>query len=1183
MNSLCANIDCDVDVNSPTGEDMINAAYFSDASTSAGYPTSVDASTSTSVDASTSTSVDSSTSPGYPASTSSSVDASTSSGYPSSSVDASTSAPASTDVISEESPEYLRKIDYCRRVFQSIVESETAPGKAEDWIKSKIKYGTSAPIVQESFMKGVDNFLDSYTRLIGVTQSGKQSGTLTHASRNQALNLAPTVFFTQNIIKELDRLKSDVSELNKVFQEHGKHIASFDEFKGMIFPEIVFHLENDEWEESLQSFQEVKKDGLKNIPIIVCLGNETLGGRITKIGNKLWEKGYIMEEEYETRYENGEPVRKLVLPRRLRAHLVRDEADKHVNASCNNLLYKEKTIRKNRRRDSAPAESKGGGSAPAESKGGGSAPVYKGNTGNRFTNALYNEVITIGHGENTITGIIIEIFACVTEATASPASLFYAAIPMKGKKHVVMLEVIPGKYYYGYDLDDLSRSIVRKETLSWMDMGEHMEKDDTRHRQAVVIDKTCTVVKIDQELESYRCAIKFPNILSQTWSADGITACVVHELEVKDNDFVVPNDLGDLKPLHRLVEDAFNGRPIRDTDREKGVSHKSQKNVKLYYNRGNWHTEGSLEKAVARWVKIETQKEERKKKQADKAKKKDPSKKTYVCKEFFADKEFETAIKGAKDKGEVRNVAVYSDTKATYRNLLSMLALSLRTRNFHHDLGFLKTMLFGRDVLDRGVNLKGDNHEFPLTDEFINLDLHYTGLIHACGRLCGNHYHDCDAGCVMVCKEKMVGTDSHHRCTDRCEMVCTQTIKVLWGKKEVLDLHENGLKFNNLLVSAYKENGLKKFFTCVEDMREIIEIMEAEFITREQLVGNSAKLDEFRKKKGWEQNAAWELYTKASLFFKKAAPGTFKTQDDGVETGKACIKRGLKIHNGSDSSKRVKYCPKSETSESVPEFSFMEQIKKLLANTKYNRSWGVSNCDESFKNHLIELERTPNCDIVRKDGEGVVKTSGIFIKFDPQDKLVSVTSKGGKDGLLRAYTKAIVQKDKDDFEERPTYQEGTDVDMTTVSSGSGSFEGAGSGNFEGAEIEGAGSGSCEGAGSGNFEGAEIEGAGSGNFEGAEIEGAESGSFGPEGIIPYVISFLEDHDGTALRKDIVRFLFSSGDICRGLWKNWDSRESSSRKSLLWTCLANFERSGKLEKHGIHHVMNQPSGLLLYSLV
>ena len=92
-------------------------------------------------------------------------------------------------------------------------------------------------------------------------------------------------------------------------------------------------------------------------------------------------------------------------------------------------------------------------------------------------------------------------------------------------------------------------------------------------------------------------------------------------------------------------------------------------------------------------------------------------------------------------------VMSYTDeTKhGNYGNFLSRLYTQTKNRK-----DFLKTVVFGRAVIDRGVNMIGANFEGPATDMFMNLDHHYTGQVHGGGRLCGFCDHDCTPSCPNV-------------------------------------------------------------------------------------------------------------------------------------------------------------------------------------------------------------------------------------------------------------------------------------------------------------------------------------------------------------------------------------------------------------------------------------------------
>lgn len=121
---------------------------------------------------------------------------------------------------------------------------------------------------------------------------------------------------------------------------------------------------------------------------------------------------------------------------------------------------------------------------------------------------------------------------------------------------------------------------------------------------------------------------------------------------------------------------------------------------------------------------------------------------TGVSEENFAEvttaKERETEVMANLKK--VYTINEYTDTsnRGTYQSVLS------RAYDFAPSNALLKTVVFGRGVIDRGVNMVGLGHKGPPTDEFINVNHHYAGIIHASGRVCGNNYHDCTPACPNV-------------------------------------------------------------------------------------------------------------------------------------------------------------------------------------------------------------------------------------------------------------------------------------------------------------------------------------------------------------------------------------------------------------------------------------------------
>ena len=562
---------------------------------------------------------------------------------------------------------------FVRCVLEALEASEFDPKYAVEW-----KLGEA--ICQKNCLEGISGFLDCFLLLAGSTQVGK-SATMSHLETKAALlDFLPPVHLTFNLKSEIERFKRTFDKYNLIVDARAKEVLQLNPgFEGMVFPKIEVYDDVNEYGRALPPLGMMQSGEVSTIPVLSLLANPTAEKKLMTAGRFLCEKGYVCDDSV----INGRRVGK-----RLRAHLVIDEADLTVNSEVD----EEETHLK------------------------------------KLSKLLYTKDRVIVGGSESVQGTFFDLFTCVTTTSATLTSLFYCKLKLRKRETTRFVQVTPSKYGHQFDpLPEWGCNAVKRQVThnGPEDMYEDMVEDKHRYRHAIVIDKKKTTVKVDQRLEATKCAAKYPGLLSCCVSADGISV------------FVRVDGL-----LGEVAKKMFNPSSEHDTAAGSGQKDLSEKNHVLFFYKGNFETRNSLSALLQADVDREQKEHAKKKKRHDKG--------GVSEEEFLEIKTLSVRMEEVLASPTTVGVMEYSDKREKYGNYPTYIARAYYWMDLIGKEELLKTVVFGRGVIDRGVNMTGKNHEGPPTDEYIDVDHHYAGMIHSAGRICGNNYHDCTSTCPSV-------------------------------------------------------------------------------------------------------------------------------------------------------------------------------------------------------------------------------------------------------------------------------------------------------------------------------------------------------------------------------------------------------------------------------------------------
>lgn len=397
-----------------------------------------------------------------------------------------------------------------------------------------------------------------------------------------------------------------------------------------------------------------------------------------------------------------------------------------------------------------------------------------------------------------------DLFTASLDVTATPHSLVYSKrdqkpeslspsgttesdkeLPRRKRPIKKIITGTPSKFGFQYECrpDWKSKTIGRMEMPENSDISVMIDdmiwNEQPLDRHAAVIGAR-TRQKVDQKDQARRYAARYrdSNLITSTWSGDGVsvfTACAVKrkggtmsidficsgsELSLIDNAFELllkTEDNGKatqmyLSPVGDGVERQWDSADIesrvrrkkrnerikklktkimkkkeftrkKNTDDGTAIKTSDGKHILEYEWSDGWITEEALEEKVRALLKQrEDAFEERIKKELSIAEQKEET--TWIA-EYTADK------RGYPEFIDRLHKAMFPKR----RNPRERAYPGLR----------INTVVFGKNIMDRGVTVKGaETHKCDLTDMYVSVSAHYTQLIQVCGRLCGNHYHECD-------------------------------------------------------------------------------------------------------------------------------------------------------------------------------------------------------------------------------------------------------------------------------------------------------------------------------------------------------------------------------------------------------------------------------------------------------
>lgn len=664
--------------------------------------------------------------------------------------------------------------------LDSIIKSEFDSTLFKRWVEN----GSLLEKIVQKCGISVDVFENCSYTTVSPTQSLKTLVTLVMILKSGIINKFPGIFFTMNNRREISRFGTSIDNFNSFVEEHvAKVVSENPDLKGMEIAKLRLCDDSQEMEGSLGKMRKEIDDrtGLSEIPIFIALANHVQASNsVSTICQKLCDYGFHGEVEVIT---TGEKVF------RLRSIIVFDEADLLINTD----IDIEKKC-------------------------------------NEITKCIFVNKITVKLEDGTlISKPIFEMNSCTFEVTATPASLFFGKrdYSSRDKNDIIMFSL--GKNAHQYErrsgMQDECKLISRR-IGSAKDMIKSMFGDDYRHTHALVNDSATTTQKKNQTKEALVSALEHPGLITSAWCADSLmvavecdATCVKDKIKTKSGDdgkFKFDVDKPGARPSreHKVLDSSFNIKSVTDTlppwlrlrDTHVDGTCKnglSQYAVEMFKIKDSgtekWVSKAAIEDSVfSKFAKaaFKTLSEKKTKKEAMKIAREDPK----------AIDEVSNIIKG---KLETRYVAVYVDKRIStgYPTFMSSLYTILNSKtnvvNFK-----IRTVLYAKDMAERGTTVKGSRHEGSLTHMYMNLTNHYTMIIQAAGRLAGLSYHECDGSCP-----------DHEDGT-----VCPIDEKILWAPASVHTNHILALRCTSYLVGMVErgENCMQKITNLLGEMEKVL-------------------------------------------------------------------------------------------------------------------------------------------------------------------------------------------------------------------------------------------------------------------------------------------------------------------------------------------------------------------------
>ena len=451
--------------------------------------------------------------------------------------------------------------------------------------------------------------------------------------------------------------------------------------------------------------------------------------------------------------------------RRLKAMIVFDEADQIINGNVDQ-------------------SGKNTGDDDDDDDGGGNEDP--GGAINKKTQSMFMKPRTVGrpedgHGDVVTAPCLFDLFTATLDVTATPYSLFFSGRDLKPRTHTGIITGSPSKHGFQYvkrpnwesRLIDCVEVPRDDGGVAFMIDDMVRERNPKRSRFAAVIDKT-TRQKVGQRAQALRYAARYGNrqLITSTWSADGVSV-FVRDSRGEDSDAEESSDsgaesdcemVGTDEDALALVHNSFNAGPRA----------RAQPEYTTMYQYGTeWHTAEGLESTIrdtgarGRAARMKEAVDAAKASAETTATGGEGSPLLYVSTDgewelWETETSLEARVQGEDEqnvkeliacvqaKANTSKIAEYKQVDWSYPDFIDRFhkeqgAVSNERQASGHGQVFVNAVVFGKDIMDRGVTVKGArSHKCSLTDMYVGVDSHCTLVIQVCGRLCGNSYHKCD-------------------------------------------------------------------------------------------------------------------------------------------------------------------------------------------------------------------------------------------------------------------------------------------------------------------------------------------------------------------------------------------------------------------------------------------------------
>lgn len=399
---------------------------------------------------------------------------------------------------------------------------------------------------------------------------------------------------------------------------------------------------------------------------------------------------------------------------------------------------------------------------------------------NKVTKAIFTDPRAVGklddvYGDVLEANSFFDLFTANLDVTATPHSLLYSKRDLTSRKIQRLITGSPSKHGFQYE----TRLGWKSKLIDRMDvqgedgvplMIDHMLADTGRNRHAAVVDKTVKQ-KADQRTQALRYAARYGDhrLITATWSADGVSVFTRYDVDDNANDEEIDSDdEGGMARNQELevVESAFNFPGALKTSPDFITLYLAPEDT---WRDGDeqprcdtWETEDGLRSRLGRAggrFKFATEEITKAKASAESTERtaSDGSVETLyngwrevVLEERVraeVKKNNEAILRDVVAKTRKTTIAIYTDDRGSYPMFIDRLnKVMVPVEGKPHLSAYsdlkLNTVVFGKDIMDRGVTVKGaTSHACDLTDMYVRVEAHYTLLIQVCGRLCGNHYH----------------------------------------------------------------------------------------------------------------------------------------------------------------------------------------------------------------------------------------------------------------------------------------------------------------------------------------------------------------------------------------------------------------------------------------------------------